>query len=48
MEEQPTPEVEVTAGDTMENQPEKPTQTVDVNFMEMMLDLDDGRDFKQK
>ena len=36
-EEQPTPEVEVTAGDTIENQPEKPVQRENETFLDMMM-----------
>ena len=36
-EEQPTPEVEVTAGDTVENQPEKPVQRENETFLDMMM-----------
>ena len=35
-EEQPIPEVEVTAGDTVENPPEKPTQSIDASLQEIM------------
>ena len=33
------PEVEVTAGDTPENQPKKPTQTIDGSLQETMMGI---------
>ena len=34
---QPKPEVEVTAGDNPEKQPDKPTETGEVNYQEMIM-----------
>ena len=50
-EEQPTPEVEVTAGDTLENPPDRPAQTEETkldNLMKIMMEWFDRMERNSK